>query len=497
MTLKYCIEDLLGTDSENQFIGYLNLLCSESCVVENNDNYVDINSSDILKKIQFLLKTGYFSIFFKYRNFNGSSTKIWGIHHLILCVFLHENNYAFGSYSWNINERNDSEINLIIPFWFKSDNTFKLDYFEISPKLIEIKEDSSDIFIDPKIIANNVAILWDEYTDLNIEYNNPLYRNLYSLIIYSSLNSIASFFNPKSLNLRFDVDNLLPYFNSSFFNIVDSIFYELSSSEVKLSVVNKSEIVIEDVSDSDVGGISFEYEATPKRDVKINEAVTTNTQNISNKYEASFLIEKNKQFFNDNDLLHYIKNCSIFYARQIFKIENLKPTDGFYIGILEYISKNIILIKKKVSELELNYLKFEFTYSISYILAKNYIFKYFYENYMFLVLQKDSVLLEGSIKKTINDKVRSIGICLKNKIDLILEISPEYFKNFSLYQIIYYYFKYFSDFINNLSFNNYLLSKEDLDRMCYEEINKIENLDSSFFYYLTEYSPRQIYLIKN
>lgn len=497
MTLKYCIEDLLATDSENQFIGYLNLLCSESCAVENKNNFIDISSSDILKKIHILLKTGYFSIFFKYRNFNGSSTRIWGVHHLILCVFLHENNYKFGAYSWGINESNGSEINLIIPFWFKCDSTFKLDYFDISPKFIETKEDSSDIFIDPKTIANNVAVLWDEYTDLNVEYNNPLYRNLYSLIIYSSLNSISSFFNPKSLNLHFNIDHLLLCFNFSFFNIVDSIFYELNSSEGRVSVVNKSDIVIEDVSDSDVDDISFEYETTPKSDIKINEAVTTNTNNVSNKYEASFLIEQNKQIFNDNDLLHYIKNCSIFYARHIFNIESLEPTDGFYIGVLEYISKNTILIKKKVSELKLNYLKFEFTYSISYLLAKTYIFKYFYENYMFLVFQKDNVVLEDRFKKIINDKVRSIGTCLKNKIDLILEISPEYFRNFNAYQIIYYYFKYFSDFISNLSFNNYLLSKDDLDRIFNEEINKIENLDSSFFYYLTEYSPRQIYLIKN
>jgi hypothetical protein len=77
MIKYYCFEDLLLTENDNEFVGYLNLYCNK----DNEIKYLDLNSGldskYILNKFQHILQNGYASIFFKYSFFNQDYTRIW------------------------------------------------------------------------------------------------------------------------------------------------------------------------------------------------------------------------------------------------------------------------------------------------------------------------------------------------------------------------------------------------------------------------------------
>ncbi|MGN5463956.1 hypothetical protein AB1K55_14085, partial [Acinetobacter baumannii] len=134
--------------------------------------------------------------------------------------------------------------------------------------------------------------------------------------------------------------------------------------------------------------------------------------------------------------------------------------------------------------------------SMAYIFSKNYVYKFLSDN--FLTVINNSAAYSKELISLINTKIKSVIIFLKNKYESAYSVSPEAFQNFSTFQIVYYYLRFYSEFIVEVNIGFFI----DFDKLMIEqkyknELERISKLDLSFFYYLTENSPRQIYLIKN
>ncbi|HCQ9657434.1 TPA: hypothetical protein OMQ23_004082, partial [Acinetobacter baumannii] len=120
---KYELEDALQSlDNSVSYAGFINKLFP-TFISKDVDNINTITINILLKKIQDLLSSGYYSVFINYKNYMTNGERVWGIHHFCMCIYLHENFEPFGTYSWDAS----SHPQMILDFWsFTSSNKYEL-----------------------------------------------------------------------------------------------------------------------------------------------------------------------------------------------------------------------------------------------------------------------------------------------------------------------------------------------------------------------------------
>lgn len=500
MIPHYCIEDLLQPQSkQDDYVGYLNLFCNEQHVaLVEQDQYLLFNSQSILIKLHALLKNGYASIFFKYKFYTEGLKRIWGLQHLILCLFQHEKSEKYGSY---LCQANPKKPELIIPFWFKGQSSFKL-----APLGFVIEEYQPDL-MDSIYISTDTCVLdlekrWKNYSVEAFEH--PFFRNIFYLLMLSSFGHFSSF-RKELLNTSFQIVHIIDFAKDnfpSFLSCIDRLINELGFEKPKkLSDAEFCQTDLNDLSESYLSELALEMTSWLSTKSALTAEVGRVSENAKVMAQANDDIDRGIHSTSDldistyHDLRHYFRDCCVHYATRFFVIEKLEPLQGFYIGFIAYIEENLEKHRARIEAVQLNYLRYEILFSMVYILSKNYVYKFMSDN--FLALLKEQSSYPRTFVALLNSKIRSIVIFLKNKFERITLAYSDDFKNFSIFQIIFYYLRYYSEFIVEIKLGIDESEAERLEQKYSLELDKISNLDLSFFYYLTEHSPRQIYLIKD
>ena len=512
MIKYYCFEDLLLTENDNEFVGYLNLYCNK----DNEIKYLDLNSGldskYILNKFQHILQNGYASIFFKYSFFNQDYTRIWGIHHVVLCLYQHEQCSKYGTYLCKIDNKNPE---IVLPFWYKNNSQFQLGDFGFVLENCQIDPETTDpFFTSCDEIVSNLKDIWKNYS--SEEFDHPFFRNLFFILILSSSGNYSNCFKTDLLNTKFHISNILESATANFSNFLicfDNLICELGFTNTKQ--INKVEVnLVDDVgelTEAEFSELAFEITNWIESNGRVNtvklsgegislkqdqEKTTHEPVNTEIQLDTTILINQNLCDFSFDDFKKLFRETCIHYAEQFFKIEKTLPLQGFYINFLEYIDANLLKQKSKIEAVQLNYLKYELLFSMAYIFSKNYVYKFLSDN--FLTVINNSAAYSKELISLINTKIKCVIIFLKNKYESAYSVSPEAFQNFSTFQIVYYYLRFYSEFIVEVNIGFFI----DFDKLMIEqkyknELERISKLDLSFFYYLTENAPRQIYLIKN
>lgn len=512
MIKYYCFEDLLLTENDNDFIGYLNLYCNKNNEIKNLDLKSGLDSKYILNKFQHILQNGYASIFFKYIFFNQDYTRIWGIHHVVLCLYQHEQCSKYGTYLCRIDNKNPE---IVLPFWYKNNSQFQLGEFGFVLENCHTDPEAKDPFFSScDELVSNLEDIWKNYS--SEEFDHPFFRNLFFILILSSSSNYSNCFKTDLLNIRFHIGNILEFATANFSNFLicfDNLICELGITNTKQ--ITKVEVnLVEDIgelTEAEFSELAFEItnwiesngsantvklsgeDISAKQD---QEHTTNEPVNSDIQLDTAILINQNLGDFSFEVFKKLFRESCIHYAELFFKIEKNLPLQGFYINFLEYIDANLLKQKNKIELVQLNYLKYELLFSMAYIFSKNYVYKFMCDNY--LTLTNNLAAYSNELIALINTKIKSVIIFLKNKYESAYSVSPEAFQNFSTFQIVYYYLRFYSEFIVEVNIGVFV----DFDKLMIEqkyknELERISKLDLSFFYYLTENAPRQIYLIKN
>lgn len=510
MIKYYCFEDLLLTENDNEFIGYLNLYCNKNNEVKNLDLNIGLDSKYILNKFQHIIQNGYASIFFKYSFFNQDYTRIWGIHHVVLCLYQHELCTKYGTYLCKIDNKNPE---IVLPFWYKNNSQFQLGEFGFVLENCQTDLETKDPFFSScEELVSNLEDIWKNYS--NEEFDHPFFRNLFFILILSSSSNYSNCFKTDLLNTKFHIANILEFATANFSNFLicfDNLICELGITNTKQ--ITKVEVnLVNDVgelTEAEFSELAFEITnwiesngsantvklsgegISVKQEHTTNEPVSSDIQ-----LDTAILINQNLGDFGFEVFKKLFRETCIHYAEHFFKIEKNLPLQGFYINFLEYIDANLLKQKSKIEVVQLNYLKYELLFSMAYIFSKNYVYKFMSDNY--LTLTNNLAAYSNELIALINTKIKSVIIFLKNKYESAYSVSPEAFHNFSTFQIVYYYLRFYSEFIVEVNIGVFVeFDKLMIEQKYKNELERISKLDLSFFYYLTENAPRQIYLIKN
>ena len=363
-------------------------------------------------------------------------------------------------------------------------------------------------------LVSNLEDIWKNYS--NEEFDHPFFRNLFFILILSSSSNYSNCFKTDLLNIKFHIGNILEFATANFSNFLicfDNLICELGITNTKQ--ITKVEVnLVEDfgeLTEAEFSELAFEITNWIESNGSANtvklsgegisakqdqEHTTNETVNSDIQLDTAILINQNLGNFSFEVFKKLFRETCIHYAEHFFKIEKNLPLQGFYINFLEYIDANLLKQKSKIELVQLNYLKYELLFSMAYIFSKNYVYKFMSDNY--LTLNNNLAAYSNELIALINTKIKSVIIFLKNKYESAYSVSPEAFQNFSTFQIVYYYLRFYSEFIVEVNIGVFV----DFDKLMIEqkyknELERISKLDLSFFYYLTENAPRQIYLIKN
>lgn len=422
-------------------------------------------------------------------------------------MFLHNNNYEYGSYCWEIDKKSD----VILPFWFKNRTDYEVGYFAFSPQKVDPKLSKTEPLDNLENIVKLIPELWSQYS-YSDNLSNPYFKNLYYLMIYSSNDSLSELFDIALVNDKFnlnssvtDIIQLFPVF----LKIVDCILYELDLTHVNKYVDIKQNIEITALNDSESEGLSFETEINVESDetdsdknesdkAELDSKSNINeNKEISKKYDNQFLLSQNVISLKDSDIEIYFKKNAIYFLNVFINFEKISPNKGFVIGFIEYIDIKLINYTNLIKSKKLTYLQLESVYNISFLFAKTYIYKFYSDNFIQIILNKNTINLDSNTKSFLTGKYKSLSIFIITLLKPIMKLSPDYFNGFTINQLCFYYFNYFSSFKNIILIKKNEISCEDIDVYYQDEMEKIKELDASFFFYLAEFIPYQINMIKN
>jgi len=490
--LNFKIDDTLQLfDNDLNYVGFINKLYPEVSFDPDLD-VTDISTVEVLKKIQGLLSTGYYSVFVNYKNYMSNGEKIWGFHHLCLCLYLHENFEPFGAYTWD----HSFIPNVTMHFWtLMHTNSYMLQSIGLSYTSNTEHKEMPQVNVD-------IEMSWEELTVHNPNFNFPFYRNLFYLSCLSKYDNTNYQNYSKLLSLNYSIDHLLDQLLLNlpvFLDLLDDYLHDMSLNEYSYSLIDStSSVMFNELNEEDLKNFDFSFASDFNNQVNLSDNLvnsedenTIRTDKNRDSGYLSFLSNQNiKDEITPEQVRDLIKQFFYNYSKTSFSIHNKSIPSGFLVDFIDYLNRSLDLIFKKAESLKVNYLRLQFIYNTAHTLSSMYFYKYIVDNYFSIFIAQE---VSDQFKKEISIKIRSISIFIKNRISKLNDILVHDPLFVNVYSIIFFYLDSFSQFLNYIKCTGSEIDLNVLNEIYNNELEYIDNLDYNFFVYLTRRLPRQVY----
>ncbi|MDQ2448283.1 hypothetical protein RBI55_19590, partial [Acinetobacter baumannii] len=406
---KYELEDALQSlDNSVSYAGFINKLFP-TFISKDVDNINTITINILLKKIQDLLSSGYYSVFINYKNYMTNGERVWGIHHFCMCIYLHENFEPFGTYSWDAS----SHPQMILDFWsLTSSNKYELHEVGLTYNQVNNSDHTERMNID-------IEMAWEELVILNPTFNFPFFRNFFYLSCLSIFNISEYQKFGKLLSLNYSIDHLLDQLRHNLFNfldLLDDYMLNIDLSESTYSFTDSTSFTMfAEVSEQDLLNYDFSFvsDSSSSEDSTAQQSQTfstSDTHSAPSRVDSSYLSFLSKQDIHEEITSNYvrelIKQFFYNYSKVSFSIHNTSIPSGFVADFLDYLNRSLEQIFIKVESLKVNYLKLQFIYQTSHTLSSMYFYKYIVDNYTSIFI---NISVPESLKKEVLVKVRSLS----------------------------------------------------------------------------------------